>query len=684
MGKPSRHGHASNPSKARRLGKELTRAGILIGLVVPVLAVGGGCEAYVSIGGDAGSGGSVDTRGGASTGGGNGGFAGEEEIAGETSGGAGTPSGGVGASSAQGGGGGASGGTGGGGCEGPYQVLKVLEGVFSNYWDHTSSRNLVGWPALHRVAVNTSEGVQVYAVEADGVTLLETITPADLGVSGEISEIVAYGEEFVALVREEDHDEIVSWHGEQGPERLPAFQVPEQSRASHLVADASSGTIALSLGAALIVASHSGDDDTWLWSDLIVDERPLTPLMVVDNMILVGVEEALSNGSGEKEWIPARVEWRSKNGAVLESFETQGNPSTALYVGEDVGGAFDEGLSFLIGETNSFWGSYQAALELYGEAGTLSSLAKVPVQSGGDGTDGAFDLAIVGDRLFVANCESGLLTGAWPDDPWAPSTPQIGLRPLLGPWQPDLILGVCSPTAIEAIDDVIVVGGENVVFARLCGSVPVCLAAPNEQVLERKVPISREECERLDALALDNVGADTGCPFRTSSLGMIEGTEGGECCRPIPEPTSAQCDSRNGEPINRGDDETCPDGRRFLGAIDDGEICCERMPELSADKCEELGGERVDYTLSSHNVHRDGCRGGRRALGFITPTTEPALCCEAPKSLSFEECHAQCGQVLWSAAPGNENVLSDGCPNRREWMGNIEIGNQQGICCATP
>jgi hypothetical protein len=147
----------------------------------------------------------------------------------------------------------------------------------------------------------------------------------------------------------------------------------------------------------------------------------------------------------------ARVElWSLDTGRPVESHEAVGNPTTAVQTTD----------GWLIGETNSFWGSYQAAVELLGEAGDLQTLTRVPVISSVDNTDGAYDLALLGERLLVASCESGLLAGDW-------STSSVSLTEVAGPWHGPRAF--CSPTGIEVVADVAaLMTRESVFFVRAC------------------------------------------------------------------------------------------------------------------------------------------------------------------------------------------------------------------------
>ena len=112
----------------------------------------------------------------------------------------------------------------------------------------------------------------------------------------------------------------------------------------------------------------------------------------------------------------------------------------------------------MVDRRDSFWSSYRAALEWLGPSGTLTPLADIPVLSQGDGIDGAYDLAVRGDQVFVANCESGLLRGLWEED-------AVELEKVSGPWAPD---GECSPQQVELAEDVLVLAGTRLDFVRPC------------------------------------------------------------------------------------------------------------------------------------------------------------------------------------------------------------------------
>jgi hypothetical protein len=61
---------------------------------------------------------------------------------------------------------------------------------------------------------------------------------------------------------------------------------------------------------------------------------------------------------------------------------------------------------------------------------------------------------------LVANCESGLLSGAW-------STTSVELEEVEGPWHLDD--DECAPNEVAVVDDVIALASaDRVIFARSC------------------------------------------------------------------------------------------------------------------------------------------------------------------------------------------------------------------------
>jgi hypothetical protein len=352
-------------------------------------------------------------------------------------------------------------------CVDGLQVLKVVD---------ASVYNIVSWPAEHRVAVNANgEGVWLYELNDDGeVTLLEKVSLEALGLTdgGSIYSLTRYGQGFLVHGVKGPMPRvplIVNWQPDAELETIPLPE-PLPSWFELTTADPETG-IAAATAEGVRLATFEAD--VWSWSEPFGgDWRRSTPLAFENDRVLVGVQEqdrgglggagneggggaGGAGGEGGSSDVPtsspqARIEWWSLSGQRLQTHVATGNPQVAVKV--------DEG--WLIGETNSFWGSYRAGIELLPSEGALRKLTDVPVISAGDGTDGAYDLALVGPRLFVANCESGLLVGDW-------SPTRVTLRSLPGPWY-DQEVSNCSPTQLEMMGDVLVLGGDKLVFARTC------------------------------------------------------------------------------------------------------------------------------------------------------------------------------------------------------------------------
>jgi hypothetical protein len=332
---------------------------------------------------------------------------------------------------------------------------------------------LVSWPELHRLGLKTEEGVALYEVTATGVEHVETLTRADLGLDdGEaVIELAGYGEGLVVLVDAADGERLVHWDANGSSEMLSLPGGPW----SWLIASFVSKRVAVGYLESVLVATET--DGEWTLGEPISVEagRYVKPLALRDGEVVIGVNESNfpeelpagnggAGGAGGESGSPdpsARIERWSLEGERLERHETVGSPAIALPLG-------DGSESYLIGETNNFWGSLAAALERYDVGSSLVKLVSVPVRSSTDGEDGAFDLAVIGDRLFVANCESGLRTTEVPV-PGASELPQ--LTQVEGPWE----MGDdrCSARRLEAVDDVLAVGSyREVFFARICSPRP--------------------------------------------------------------------------------------------------------------------------------------------------------------------------------------------------------------------
>jgi hypothetical protein len=340
-------------------------------------------------------------------------------------------------------------------CNDGLQVIAEFEGEV---------RGIAAWPKQRRFAVNHVDRIAIYETQTDGsVKRVEEVRPSAFDADAtQFTSIATFGSGFVAAVTNDDRDgesTLVRWNGSDEVEEL--LSSPGGYMEVRAV-DENDG-IAVSAGKAAYIARLEGTE--WVWSAPISRPgRDMWPLAFGDDVLLVGVAEVMSpddvrpdrEGFGALKLLDAGVEVYDLQGKALESHPLVGNPSVAL--------ATPAG--WLIGETNSYYGSYHAALELLGESGELRRVSDVPVISARDAGDGAYDLALFGDRLLVAGCESGMLGAPWPAAPW--SAPELKLTPVRGPWGPDGT-GVCSPSDIETAADLAAVGTlGKLLFLRAC------------------------------------------------------------------------------------------------------------------------------------------------------------------------------------------------------------------------
>ncbi|MEI9940850.1 MAG: hypothetical protein WDO69_26845 [Pseudomonadota bacterium] len=321
----------------------------------------------------------------------------------------------------------------------------------------------VVWPEQQRVAFTTSTGT----IEVDDTSAL-----ASSGRLARLAELsnetfnltsdwsinwpIKYGDGLLLAASDGGNTKIFSWHVDTGSTEL---LVPLPARSEFIsIADPEAG-IAFVAGDLIYRAIEDGG--VWLVGAPIgVSEQRRTPLAFDGDDLLVGLEEsgrlydgaeAGSGGEGGAAggWTAKLERWNSA-GELIASYPAVGNPRVAT---PSRGG-------WLIGETNSFWGSYEAALEwLTSAKDELRTVSKVPVQSAGDGEDGAFGVAVDGDRVFVANCESGLLGGSWQGS-------SVLLAPLWAP--PVKMNGACDPQSVQMLGNLLVIGGAQLTFARLC------------------------------------------------------------------------------------------------------------------------------------------------------------------------------------------------------------------------
>jgi hypothetical protein len=329
---------------------------------------------------------------------------------------------------------------------GGYRVLESFDDVDAD--------QIISWPEQKRIAVrdigeNVIKTFDVNATE-EGIVQMETFKPLELHAGAKyIVALAKYGDDLLAVVTNSAlpaQQSVVKIH--QGSKPEPLLELPQDVLVGGVIADPAVGVV-VKTGKGLLFAKTGAT--TW---KTLAEDRRYTPLAFDSDKILIGIDELErffdgaggQGGAGGEGGLDtsAHVQWLDLDGKELNDFVAYGTPQVA--VKDDAG--------WLIGETNSFWGSYRAGIELLTESG-LKVLTKVPVISAGDGTDGAYDLAHAGDELLVANCESGLLKSPF-------STTQLTLEPVPGDWNQSI--ADCAPTAVEALGNVIIVGGHPLLF----------------------------------------------------------------------------------------------------------------------------------------------------------------------------------------------------------------------------
>jgi hypothetical protein len=382
----------------------------------------------------------------------------------------------VGGGAGKGGGAGEGGGAGApvAGCEQGLQRLRIVSDAgLPELAGHRSVTGVVSWPEQQRIAVNLSDQIAIFDLEPaerEGtvrlVQLLD-ISETEIGAPNSFRYIFPDGDGLIAITRRTD---VLSWQPEAGFSYYTGASYEGLYQITGALADATHGLILASPGSLDQPMVDPRDGEWGLRNVASAPGRRVLPLAFDGDTLLAGVGEiawgepgygaggASAGGGGEAGATfgpdQARLERWSLAGERLASYGTTGDPSVAVPAR---GG-------WLIGETNSYLGSYQAAIHWLSPTGKLKIVVHVPVQSSGDGIDGAYDVALHGDDLLVANCESGLLRGRWEAN--APANAGITLKPVPGPWSPDF--GECSPKHLEVVGDVMVVAGPGLDFVRFC------------------------------------------------------------------------------------------------------------------------------------------------------------------------------------------------------------------------
>lgn len=354
-------------------------------------------------------------------------------------------------------------------CEQGLQRLRIVEDAgLPELASHGSVTSVVSWPEQQRVAVNLSDQIAIFDLEPESregvVHLVQLLAVPELAVGGRPDSfryIFPDGEGLIVVSRQ---GQVLSWQPEGAFSSYAGADTEGIYNFSGALADATHGLVIASPGSVHRPRLDPIDGE-WSWQKVVsVPGRRLQPLAFDGDTVLVGVGKiawgepgygdaggAGAGGAGGAPFGPeqARLERWSLAGKRLASYGTVGDPSVAVPARS----------GWLIGETNSFFGSYRAAVHWLNPNGKLEFVASVPVQSSGDGTDGAYDIAVHGDDLLVANCESGLLRGRW-------DGAVVQLKPVPGPWSPDF--AECSPKQVEVVGDVMVVAGPGLDFVRFC------------------------------------------------------------------------------------------------------------------------------------------------------------------------------------------------------------------------
>jgi len=341
------------------------------------------------------------------------------------------------------------------GCDGGLRVLRTIDAGY-----------VVAWPEQRRVAfmthTSTIEVDDASAVAEGGpLTRLAVLSSASFGLSSDwtLRGLLAYGDALLVTASTGQQTRIFIWDFRTGAAELnlalPAHAEPIS------IADPEAGLAFVADRRIYRALETAGN---WLVGPPIgTSEQWRTPLAFADGELFVGLAESDrlyeggepgSAGEGGAAslsggWSAKLERWNSAS-ELVASYPTVGNPRVARPAN---GG-------WLVGESNSFWGSYQAALEwLPPSKEELRTLSQVPVISGGDSEDGAFGVAISDDRVFVANCESGLLSGAWANTAVT----------LTAVWPAaEHSSALCDPRSIQTLGELLLIGADPVNLARLC------------------------------------------------------------------------------------------------------------------------------------------------------------------------------------------------------------------------
>lgn len=274
---------------------------------------------------------------------------------------------------------------------GSYEVIVLPD-------EHLAWRTRSGTIALRDASLVAKGGSLIAVAE---------LTADKLGLTGGlISEVHQYGDGLIAVLRDSSLTKFVSW---QLDGSMTELTVPQSLASLDIaVADPKAGIAFVDRNYRILIWSGAGNNSL-ISAPIGADEQRRRPLAFDGPDLLVRLEESRGDfGSGGEAGMysgwSARLERWNAQGERIASYEAVGNPNVATPV---------EG-GWLIGETNSFFGTYQAALEwLAPGAQQLQVLTSVPVHSFNDGVDGTFGVVVNGREVFLTNGGAGLLSGEW-------------------------------------------------------------------------------------------------------------------------------------------------------------------------------------------------------------------------------------------------------------------------------